>query len=331
MFIANDYPAFKTLFIDGLKNMLADDQLGAFILVLANSMQDEKLRLALAPALEKNFTELKQRYLAGVLTAAPDDTDVFEKLLALGMGKLPVWRVHDIGRWRAVVNPMRSLRPPRASNERRASIYSDFDPGTFNFNKPFLKPEIFWEGEYAGSNVRVLFNKFPFVAYHTIVVISPDAQRPQVIDRAAHEYIWSLVQDAVHAIPGFGIGFNSLAAGASVNHQHFQGFIDERALPVESGPGREYPLEVAVGDSEESAWRSIESCLQQDIAFNCLYRKGRCYVLPRRYQGLVELPDWLLGAGWSDLSGLLTVADEEQLSQISSDMIDSSVRSMRPA
>ena len=155
MFIANDFPAFKSIFIDGLRNMLADDQLGAFILVLANSMQDEELRQALAPALEKNFSALRERHLSGRLQATPDDKDVFDKLLTLnadkGMDSLPVWQVHDIGRWRAVVNPMRSLRPPRASNEKRSSVFSDFDPDTFNFNKPFLRPEIMREGEYAGG------------------------------------------------------------------------------------------------------------------------------------------------------------------------------------
>jgi hypothetical protein len=317
MYIANDFPSFKSLFIDGLKNMLADDQLGAFILVLANSMQDEELRRSLSPALQKNFSALRERYLSGQLQATPDDRDVFEKLLAMdldkGMAGLPVWQSHDIGRWRAVVNPMRSLRPPRASNEIRSSIYADFDPGTFNFNKPFLKPEILWQGEYAGSTVRALYNKFPFVAYHTIVVIEPDEQKPQVIDQATHEYVWSLVEDAGSSIPGFGLGFNSLAAGASVNHQHFQGFIDERPLPVEVIGAEDYPLELSLCEDMASAWQRIDSCLQRDIAFNCIYRRGRCYILPRRYQGEVALPGWLQGTGWSDLAGLFMVPDQSVL------------------
>ena len=49
---------------------------------------------------------------------------------------------------------------------------------------------------------------------------------------------------------------------------------------------------------------------ERDQAFNCLYRNGRCYVVPRRYQGTVELPDWLKGAGWIDVAGAITVSDE---------------------
>ena len=333
MFIANDFPSFKTLFIDGLKNMLADDQLGAFILVLANSMQDEELMRALSPALEKNFIALKQRHLAGELNATDDDSDVFDKLLSLdmdrGMHNLPIWKAHDIGRWRAVVNPMRSLRPPRASNETRSSIFADFDPGAFNFNNPFLKPEILWQGEYAGSKVRALYNKFPFVAYHTIVVIEPDEQKPQVIDQAIHEYVWSLVEDAGSSIPGFSIGFNSLAAGASVNHQHFQGFIDEQPLAVEVIAAEDYPVELSVCEDSESAWRQIEYCLQQDIAFNCIYRRGRCYLLSRRYQGEVKLPGWLQGTGWSDLAGLFMVPDESVVHGLDDAGVTETLRSLR--
>ena len=39
MFIANDFPSFKTLFIDGLKNMLADDQMRKAV-----ELQPENLR-----------------------------------------------------------------------------------------------------------------------------------------------------------------------------------------------------------------------------------------------------------------------------------------------
>jgi len=333
MFIANDFPSFKTRFIDGLTSMLADDQLGAFILVLANSMQDDELRQALSPALASNFIALKQRYLAGELNATADDSDVFDKLLSpdmdTGMRNLPIWKAYDIGRWRAVINPMRSLRPPRASNETFSSIYADFDPGAFNFNKPFLKPEILWQGDYAGSKVRVLYNKFPFVAYHTIVVIEPDEQKPQVIDQATHDYVWSLVEDAGSTIPGFGVGFNSLGAGASVNHQHFQGFIDEQPLAVEVIEAEDYPLELSLCQDRESAWRQIESCLQQDIAFNCIYRRGRCYILPRRYQGEVTLPGWLQGTGWSDLAGLFMVPDESVLDGLDDAGVAKTLHSLR--
>ena len=57
MFIAKDINQFKALFVNGLKSMLSDDELGAFILVLANSLQDEFLKSALSQDLtEKLFS-----------------------------------------------------------------------------------------------------------------------------------------------------------------------------------------------------------------------------------------------------------------------------------
>ena len=38
--------------------------------------------------------------------------------------------------------------------------------------------------------------------------------------------------------------------------------------------------------------------------------------MPRKYQGTVELPDWLTGAGWIDMAGAITVADEYTLNAV---------------
>ena len=67
MFIAEDLTQFKTLFVNKLKNMLSDDELGAFILVLANSHQDAFLQNELQEDLKSTFLALKDSYKAGNL------------------------------------------------------------------------------------------------------------------------------------------------------------------------------------------------------------------------------------------------------------------------
>ena len=47
-----------------------------------------------------------------------------------------------------IFNPVRSLRPARASAEKIEVINRAFNDQLFNFNKPFLAPEVFWEGEW---------------------------------------------------------------------------------------------------------------------------------------------------------------------------------------
>lgn len=316
MFIAEDLNQFKKLFVDRLKDMLSDDELGAFILVLANSHQDEFLKSELDADLKDTFAALKRKYSAGELRAAPDDIDVFKRLLEVELDDIPVWQYNAIAHWDIAYNPIRHLRPARASSQILSSIKQPYDENRFHFNKPFLKPEILWEGKFKGVNARVLYNKFPFSEYHLLIVLSPENNRSQLLERDAHEFVFSLVEEMGGIFPGFGIGYNSLAAGASVNHFHFQGFVREQPFSIEKGHWShnggmsEYPLTVNCFSDVESSWRCLGQLTEQDQAFNCLYRNGCCYVVPRRFQGTVELPDWLKGAGWIDVAGAITVSDE---------------------
>jgi len=317
MFVAEDLNQFKNLFVNQLKNMLSDDELGAFILVLANSHQDVFLNKELKGDLAKTFVALKENFLAGTLKATQDDIDVFKQLLDMELEDIPVWHSKNIGNWQIVCNAMRKLRPARSSSQVLSSIKQAYDDKRFHFNKPFLKPEILWQGDYNGLNSRVLFNKFPFSDYHLLIVVSPENNNSQLLTQEMHRYAFSLVKDMAAVLPGFGIGFNSLAAGASVNHFHFQGFVREQEFSIEKDcwnfneGDMEYPLNVKRFLDAESSWVYINDLTEKDEAFNCLYRNGYCYVVPRKYQGTVSLPDWLSGAGWIDMAGSITVSDEE--------------------
>lgn len=335
MFIAEDLNQFKQLFVSNLKGMLSDDELGAFILVLANSHQDKFLQGELDDALKETFVALKDNFIAGKLDAAQDDIDVFKQLLDLKLDEIPVWQNRRIGDWEVTCNSMRQLRPARASSQVLTSINLPFDASKFHFNKPFLKPEILWEGEYKGVKSCVLFNKFPFSEYHLLIVLSPEDNSSQLLTRDTHEYVCSLVAEMAAVFPGFGIGFNSLAAGASVNHMHFQGFVRERSFAIErnhwshNGGDVEYPLQVERFTDVESSWDYLQQLTSQDQAFNCLYRAGSCYVIPRRFQGTVDLPEWLEGAGWIDVAGAITVSDSETLDQLTEQQVVTDIGLLR--
>lgn len=322
MFIAKDITQFKKLFVNKLKGMLSDDELGAFILVLANSHQDEFLSNELDADLKNIFITLKDKNSAGKLHAPQDDVDVFKQLIDLELDDIPVWRYKTVGEWEVVCNSMRQMRPARSSSQILNSIKQPYDETKFHFNKPFLKPEILWQGVYKGINSRVLFNKFPFSEYHLLIVLSPEKNSSQLLIRETHQYVCSLVEEMSNVFPGFGIGYNSLAAGASVNHFHFQGFIRQQLFAIEkdhwqhNGGEDQYPLEVKRFLDAETSWRYINQLTEQDKSFNCLYRNNYCYVVPRKYQGSVELPNWLTGAGWIDVAGAITVSDEEMFNAI---------------
>ena len=322
MFIAEDLNQFKALFVNKLKAMLADDELGAFILVLANSHQDKYLQSELHDDLTNTFAALKENYLAGKLDAPQDDIDVFKKLLETELDDIPVWKHKTIGDWEIVCNSMRQLRPARASAQVLTSIKQPFDETRFHFNKPFLKPEILWQGVFKEVSSRVLFNKFPFSDYHLLIVPEPEANSSQLLTQRMHQYAFSLVGEMVDTLPGFGIGFNSLAAGASVNHFHLQGFVREQGFAIEkdhwmhNAGVKKYPVQVKRFSDAETAWHFIDQLTNNDEAFNCLYLGRYCYVIPRKYQDAAELPDWLTGAGWIDVAGTITVSDGDTFNTI---------------
>ncbi len=71
----------------------------------------------------------------------------------------------------------------------------------------------------------------------------------------------------------------------------------------------------------ESSWQYISQLIAKDVAFNCIYKENVCYVVVRKYQGTVTLPDWLTGAGWLDVAGVVTVSDENTFDSIKSEAI----------
>lgn len=338
MFIAENLTQFKNLFVNKLKAILTDDELGAFILVLANSRQDAYLKKKLSVDLEIIFESLKEKFSNGSISVTQDDSDVFQQLLNFKLGDLPIWQQRSVGEWDVVFNTMRKLRPARASSEQLTSIRQNFDGNKFHFNKPFLKPEILWESDCRVNNkllkIRVLFNKFPFSDYHLLIVVSPEECSSQFLSEEAHQSIYTLVNETAALLPGFGVGFNSLAAGASVNHLHFQGFIRGHAFPIEkilwqhNGGDKAYPVKVERFSDVQSSWRYINQLLEADRAFNCVYRNNACYVIPRLYQGISDVPSWLAGAGWLDVAGVMTVSDEATFIEIDEFMVSDALEKL---
>ncbi|QQZ27852.1 hypothetical protein HMY34_03280 [Thiothrix subterranea] len=303
--------AFKTRFADGLQNMLTPDGLGAFILVLANSMQDAGLREQLATPLRETFAQLQQRKPDGPV----DDVATVAALLKTGIEIFSGWEHARAEPWELVINPLRSLRPARVSSEVFSELFQPFAADKFHFNKPFLRPEILWEGTAEGMNLRVFYNKFPFAPWHTLIVPEPQATLPQFLTQPYHERIMALAASTATYLPGFGIAFNSVGAYASVNQLHFQGFIRPSRFPVEAaqwqhnGGTQAYPLHCWRADSAQAAWEIIAALHQANQPYNLLYRAESCYILPRKGQGTVSLPDWLQGIGWHELCGVFNLVD----------------------
>jgi len=304
-------------FADGLAAMLASQRsLGVHILVLANAAYDPALWVRLASALEARHAELAERTADALrcgdaLDAPDDDAMVFLKLMAIGVERLGRTESRRDGPWRAASNPLRALRPPRASTQRFERLCRPFDPDGFHFNKPFLAKEILWAGELEGRPARLLYNKFPFARLHGLLVPEPERRLPQYLTPELHRWAWALC--ARTGVPGLCLGYNSAGAGASVNHLHFQSFVGDNEIPVHdprfehNGGKLAYPLPCLRFEDAAAAWRQIEDMHRGERPYNLIYSRGALHCIARVPQDDPRLDARSRGYGWSEMAGAVTV------------------------
>lgn len=338
MFVANNLQDFRKLFAARLLEMLSADELGAFILAFANSLQDESTHSLLMGELERVYHSYADRSAESMLDTATDDVVVFDKLVQLGIENVPLWHYTEKSDWLQIVNPMRALRPPRASAQIVDKLYKVFDKAAFNFNKPFLKPEILWQGEFSIGAVRsectVLFNKFPFLPYHFLLVPDAQACHPQYLSYTYHELVWDLCIVKQCEFDGIGFGYNSIGACASVNHLHFQGFIYDERLPVESrvwahnGGEKPYPMWCDVFSDKQHCWEAIKELHESERAYNILYRPGRSYLFHRKMQGSSGITERMQGAGWIEECGVFAEDSFESVNGLSADDLYADIASL---
>ena len=307
--------SFRSAFDHGLANLLPAEELGVFILVMANASYDGALFSDMQPALKQQFAYWADQFAAPEFDdslLAPDDVAVFRSLLELGFENIRESKKRMAGIWQLQYNQMRAFRPLRNANRKVETNRQQYDENAFNFNKPFLKNEIFWEGEYSGKQLRLLYNKFPFADLHGLFVVEPELNKPQWLSQADHEFVWQFLSESGAQMP-IGMGYSSLGGYASVNHQHFQTFVSKKKYPVElscwdhNGGHMQYPLGCRKFFKADEAWQYIDSLQQGNIAFNLLYRTEEVYCFSRAFQGSYQQADWTTGFAWSETAGNLAV------------------------
>ncbi len=307
--------AFRGTFVAGLECLLEDERgLGPFILVLANAIFDPHIHEQLSHVLARRYGELAEfcrcSFAAGSEPDEPeDDLSVFLRLMAIGFDRIEQVRRHGLPPWEIQFNQVRSLRPRRAAGWRPAGIRAPFDPKGFHFNKPFLRKETLWSGHLAGVDLDLLFNKFPFVDLHALLVPERESCESQYLTPERHRQIWDLADALGSPLPGVGFGYNSYGAYASVNHLHFQMFLRDMPLPLalerwcHNGGPDPYPACCERYLDADEAWERIADFHGMQVSYNLLYFPGKVFCLPRRRQQTYTLPPWCGGQAWYELAG----------------------------
>lgn len=301
---------FETNFVDGLDKTLENDELGVFILVLANALFDDKLWKKLKLKLANKFEQLKSQPITG----APDDVNVFNQLIKLDFDNLQVTEWRDIGGFEVQYNLLRTLRPQRMSSAKTKGMSVDFNEDGFHFNKPFLQKEIFWEGEFFSKKVSLLYNKFPFAPLHGLVVVEREQQHPQLLTFELHQFAWMMTNSVSIGIPGFSLAYNAYGAYASVNHFHLQCFVREKPLPLEND--KKYPLVYYWFEALSDAWEFIEALHRDEQPYNLVYQNNKILCVVRQRQDDYTHADWTAGYAWYETCGGISTFDLERFNNL---------------
>ncbi|MBC8210644.1 MAG: hypothetical protein H8E21_06205 [Gammaproteobacteria bacterium] len=329
---------FKQHFIQQLQAMTAQQELGVFILALANAISNAHIYQALAGALAAQFEHIKKQLAQSSSTSMqalpPDDLSVFNALSQLDLSALPLASSKKLQHWQLQFNPLRGFRPARNSQSRVDSIYQPFSHHGFHFNKPFLARETLWQGTLASARVRILYNKFPFADYHGLLLINPELNKPQFLQQQDCVEVQQAMLEMA-AVEDIGLAYNSLGAFASVNHQHWQLFVSERDYPVEhirwshNNGSQAYPLSVHCFPSLIEAWPVIDHYQQTQQSFNILLRAHKVYLLERKKQGEYPHSDWTSGFAWSEVMGNIMTTRERDFQQLTAQAIEDEFQLLR--
>lgn len=328
-------------FASGLDEMLQHQGLGVFILVCANAGFDPQLWLSLEEKLRQRFERHAAQYRQALqgghsLPDADDDVMVFLKMLAIGFESLQLTERRKAGPWELQFNSLRSFRPPRMSHRSVQALHEPFNESAFHFNKPFLRKECFWSGELEGREVELLYNKFPFVDNHGLLVPQREHNAPQFLTHDDHHYLWRVCEQLGESLPGVGFGYNAYGAYSSVNHLHFQMYLRRQPLPVQlphwqhNGGDEAYPSRCERFDDAEQAWHTIDALHRSNTAYNLLYVPGGLFCLPRRMQGSYQHADWTGGFAWYEMCGGMVSFNREQYDSLSEAAISDEFARLRP-
>ena len=339
---------FRSRYRDKLSIMLRananahDFGLSNFILVCANAYFDREILAELDNDLRRAFINIREKYFrlfaeGQILDERhAEDLLVFLKIALVGLEQLRVTEHRTLGEWTLQFNHIRSFRPQRTAARLVASIDIPFNENGFHYDAALCERESFWSGSLAGKNVSLLYNKYPFARLHALLLPEPELKQRQILDMDNHIWAWEATQSLAQDLPGFGLGYNSLGTFASVNHLHFQSFIEPRGMPVmqtswkHNGGNLDYPLPCQVFSSIAESWQWMERIYTQNLnSFNLIYTSGKVYCFERKRQGTYRHAQWTSGFAWYELSGNMITFSREDFSALTPDRIEKEYKKLK--
>ncbi len=338
------FQSYRQRLLDLLKHGEDDSDggLAAFILVCANAYLDQEMLRILEDPLKTSFVRLRNQYHALLAKGRlideryAEDLLVFLKICFVGMENIRVTEHRQVAWWRLQFNHIRSFRPQRSAARSVSTIQMPFNDNSFFYSPQLCVRESFWSGNLEGRLAYLLYNKYPFARMHTLLVPDPQKHFPQFLTPELHTWAWDATHSLAENLPGFGMGYNSLGTFASVNHLHFQSFLDPRGMPVtwdiweHNGGSEKYPTSCLVFDSCQESSRWIEYIHAKDISsYNLLYTNEKIYCFERKRQGTYKHSTWTSGFAWFEVCGNLITFNREDFSSITYEKIEREFKKLK--
>lgn len=137
------------------------------------------------------------------------------------------------------------LNPSRRSHRRTPSKFTKlihpFDASGFNFTKIKINELLFNLVMPAGDGTSIrgslIVNSAPLCQSHCLLLTSPGDCAPQALDDTSLQF--GVTSVLLSGVRSYRVGFNSLCAFASVNHNHFHVFHLDHPLNVETAVCRQ--------------------------------------------------------------------------------------------
>lgn len=298
--------AYEGYLLNLLKKKITINDLGILILLSAHASFNQYLNKKASVKLNSIYKNLSSELRKIPDSLKNDDYILAKKITEIGWKNIEEVSFKKINElWQTQYNQLRTFKPRRNATQKIKSVYKKFDEKGFNFNKPFLKTERFKKCKCVGIEVSLFYNKFPFVPCHTLLVPEQEKNHPQFLRKKFHYY----ASDLIKSIDGFAIGYNSIGAFASVNHLHFQLFVENEQMPVcsniwkHNGGKKEYPAKCFLFTSKAKSWQLISYLHKKNIPYNILYTKEKTYIFPVNFQKNHRKTIFPLGFAWIELSG----------------------------
>lgn len=168
-------------------------------------------------------------------------------------------------------------------------------------------------------NWNFYYNAFPFEASGHFMILPATKAKKSILPHLPQKLTPVLVKDLISLFKksdGLVHVYQSLHAGATVNHFHLHSFFHARKFAMQNAKVIlnklvDYPADAFVYSlkAEEGViWKAINILQQHEIPFDLVNMKGKVYIFPRHPQHEVvsEFPDG--GIGVNELMGLFVTS-----------------------